>query len=1177
MDWDERGRQWLRGLFGDTNERRLKMLQPIVERANMLEPELEKLNDEDLVRRTADFRTRIDNALRDVPDVKLIPDDAPKMPGHLRNQKDKVLGEVLEGIMPDAFATVREASRRILNMRHFDVQLLGGAALHFNKISEMRTGEGKTLVATLPVYLNALSGRGVHVVTVNDYLARRDSEWMGILYRFLNLTTGLVYSHQPDWEKQQSYATDITYGTNHEFGFDYLRDNMRTNLEDMVQRPYYFAIVDEVDNILIDEARTPLIISGAPAESYTEVYKRMAQLAPLLERGRDKDDEDCDYYVDEKAKNVLVSERGVINAEKLLGVNDLWDMHFNFHHYLVQALKAKELFMLDKEYVVHQNEEGQMEVVIVDEFTGRMMTGRRWSDGLHQAVEAKEGVEIQEETMTYASITYQNLFRLYPKLAGMTGTAMTEAAEFNKIYNLDVVAIPTNKNSIRTDYSDIIYKTERQKYFSVIEEIVEMHEQGRPVLVGTVSIEKSELIADLLSKPHKMSEYLVGKITKAADYVKARNLTGDSITSLFKIFERPGQVDPEKLEPVIKQIEAAFPKKHEELIERLYSIHLTSQVVAAIRKGVPHHVLNAKHHEKEAMIVAQAGRKGAVTVATNMAGRGTDILLGGNAEYLAREALNKEKLEPGSDEYLARLKELSKKFKDQTDKEHDEVVALGGLHILGTERHESRRIDNQLRGRAGRQGDPGSARFFLSLEDQLMRIFGGEKIASLMDFIGADEEMPIEHKMVTRSIENAQKKVEAHHFDMRKHVLQYDDVLNTQREVIYRERRRILEHADLRDNILDMIHEHLDLVLAVHIDHETPPEVWEEQGMPELLIALEADIPMMGSLTINELAGLAYDDLRKKLLVAVTHAYEVREEELGKDTMRELERQVLLRTIDTKWVDYLHNIDILREGVGLRGYGQRDPLQEYKREAFDMFNMLLRNIQQEAIQLVFRAQPVHQNQQQHGMDQELPPELVKWLEENHIDLTDITSIDPDDLSPALKEAMLAAQQDGSPFIFEEVGEGEDSDDEAAVQAAIEGKDATPASGKTAFEKLDVDATTPAKSPEEKSADGSSSYALDAHGELDENKLAVRGLDESNTANGDKPTPADDKTAFEKLDVDATTPKKSTEEKATDGSSSYALDAIGEVDTAMQEARGEEGDTASGSVSDKETEKPSVAK
>jgi len=1114
MDWDERGRQWLRGLFGDTNERRLKMIQPILERANMLEPEMEKLSDEDLVRRTADFRNKIDNAMRETPDIKLIPDDAPKMPGRLRTRKDEVLGDILEGIMPEAFAVCREASKRILNMRHFDVQLLGGASLHFNKIAEMRTGEGKTLVATLPVYLNALSGRGVHVVTVNDYLARRDSEWMGKLYRFLGLTTGLVYSHQPDWEKKAAYGTDITYGTNHEFGFDYLRDNMRTSLEDLVQRPYYYAIVDEVDNILIDEARTPLIISGAPAESYTEIYKRMSQLAPLMERGRDKDDEDCDYFVDEKARNVLVTERGVINAEKLLGVNDLWDMHFNFHHYLVQSLKAKELFQLDKEYVVRQNEEGEMEVVIVDEFTGRMMVGRRWSDGLHQAVEAKEGVPIQEETMTYASITYQNLFRLYPKLAGMTGTAMTEAAEFNKIYNLDVVAIPTNKTSIRTDHSDIIYKTERQKYFSVIEEIVEMHELGRPVLVGTVSIEKSELISELLGKPHKMSEYLVNKITKASDYIKNRNLSGDSITALKKIFERPGLVEPAKLEPVIKQVEAEFPKKHEELIERLYSIHVTAQVVAAIRKGIPHHVLNAKLHEKEAMIVAQAGRKGAVTVATNMAGRGTDILLGGNPEYLAKEQLKKDikgDVDTESPEYLEKVKEATKKFKIETDKEHDEVVALGGLHILGTERHESRRIDNQLRGRAGRQGDPGSARFFLSLEDQLMRIFGGEKIASLMDFIGADEEMPIEHKMVTRSIENAQKKVEAHHFDMRKHVLQYDDVLNTQREVIYRERRRILENTDLRENIHDMLHEHLDLVLAANIDHETPPEVWEEEGLPELLAALENDVPMLGSLTIPELAGLAYDDLRAKLLVAMTKAYEVREEELGKETLRELERQVLLRTIDTKWVDYLHNIDILREGVGLRGYGQRDPLQEYKREAFDMFNMLLRNIQQESIQLVFRAQPMVR-QDMGGMGEELPPELVEWLKENHIDLTNLGDLDTDDLSPALKEALAIANAGGDPLEalsvkIDEIPVGDqDSGDADEVKSSIENRD-------------EVDAT----------AEG-----------------AIKRIEAAESE-----TPA--------------------------GDSSYKLDKLGEVDEVMDAIRGPEADTTDGSVSEKENEEPSVAK
>ncbi|HMO22966.1 MAG TPA: preprotein translocase subunit SecA, partial [Candidatus Melainabacteria bacterium] len=497
---------------------------------------------------------------------------------------------------------------------------MGGAALHFNRIAEMRTGEGKTLVATLPVYLNALAGRGVHMVTVNDYLARRDSEWMSAIYNFLNMSVGLVYSHQPDHEKYQAYRQDITYGTNHEFGFDYLRDNMRTNIDELVQRPYYFSIVDEVDNILIDEARTPLIISGAPAESYQEVYQRMAQIVPMLEKGKDKEDEECDYWVDEKQRNVLVTERGVINSEKLLGVSDLFDMHFNFHHHLVQALRAKELYRNDQEYVIKPNEEGVPEVVIVDEFTGRMMQGRRWSEGLHQAVEAKEGVPIQEETMTFASITYQNLFRLYPKLAGMTGTAMTEAAEFNKIYNLDVVAIPTNKASVRVDYPDVIYKTERQKYYSVVEEIVEMHQLGRPVLVGTVSIEKSELISELLTKPQKMNEYLVRKIGDVANYIKKKNLSGSTIDALKKILERPGAIDQEKLTEVIQSIESEFGKKHEELIERLYSIDMTHKVVSEIRKGIPHNVLNAKHHEREAHFVAQAGQKGAVTVATNMAG-----------------------------------------------------------------------------------------------------------------------------------------------------------------------------------------------------------------------------------------------------------------------------------------------------------------------------------------------------------------------------------------------------------------------------------------------------------------------------------------------------------------------------------------------------------------------------
>jgi preprotein translocase subunit SecA len=976
-EFEERARAWLKGLFGDTNDKRVKFLQTYVDRANSFEPTISKLTDDELRGKTAEFKQKIDNALQGVEDRKLIPDDAPKMPGQIRTVKDGVLGQVLEQILPEAFAVCREAGKRILNMRHFDVQLMGGAALHFNKIAEMRTGEGKTLVATLPAYLNGLTGRGVHVVTVNDYLARRDCEWMGQIYRFLGLTTGLIYSHQPEWEKVEAYRADISYGTNHEFGFDYLRDNMRTSLDELVQRPYYFSIVDEVDNILIDEARTPLIISGFPTESFHDVYLRMAQVAPRLEKGKDKEDEDCDYWVDEKGRNVLLTERGIINGEKLCGVPDLYDMHYNYAHHLCQALRAKELYKLDIDYVIRPNEEGKPEVCIVDEFTGRMMVGRRWSDGLHQAVEAKESVPIQEETMTYASITYQNLFRLYPKLSGMTGTAMTEAAEFQKIYNLDVVSVPTNKPSIRKDTPDIIYKTEEQKYYSVVEEIVEMHELGRPVLVGTVSIEKSELIDALLGTPQKMTEYMMRKMQKAMDIINKQNLQSEPIQALKKIFERPGMIDTAKLQEVCENIEKEYDKKkQEELIERCWSILKTAKVIASIRKGIKHNVLNAKHHEKEAMIVAQAGRKGSVTVATNMAGRGTDILLGGNAEFLAKEALKKEGVETTDPEYEAKVKAKTGDFKKQIDADHDEVVALGGLHIIGTERHEARRIDNQLRGRAGRQGDPGTTRFFLSLQDNLMRIFGGEKISNLMDFIRADEEMPIESGMVTRSIEGAQKKVEAHHFDMRKHVLEYDDVLNTQREVIYRERRRILERADLKGNALDMLEEHLDLTLATYIDPDTPPETWEETELPAVMNALTADIPVLSEVKMSELAGLSYDDLRTHLLEQLTMAYESRETTLGAETLREMERQILLRTIDSKWIDYLHNIDILREGIHLRGYAQRDPLQEYKREAFDMFNALLSGIKHDSIQLLFRAQPMPHMQEMLEFEQlkELKPE-----------------------------------------------------------------------------------------------------------------------------------------------------------------------------------------------------------
>ena len=955
--FEDKMRQWLKGLFGDTNEKKLKTLQAKVVEANTFADRFTKLTDDELRGKTAEFRNKIENALKGVPNKELIPPDAPKMPGQLRFEHDRVLAQVVDLILPEAFAVAREASTRVLGMRHFDVQLLGGAALHYNKISEMRTGEGKTLVATLPAYLNGLTGRGVHVVTVNDYLAKRDSEWMGRLYKFLGLTTGLVYSHQSDEEKFEAYRADITYGTNHEFGFDYLRDNMRTSLESLAQRPYYMAIVDEVDNILIDEARTPLIISGFPTESYVEIYKTMAAVAPMLNKGRDKDDEQCDYWVDEKTRNVLLTEQGHANAEKILGVPDLYDVRWNLAHHICQALRAKELYKRDTDYVIRQNEEGKPEVTIVDEFTGRMMVGRRWSDGLHQAVEAKENVPIQDETMTYASITYQNLFRLYPKLAGMTGTAMTEAAEFQKIYNLDVVSIPTNKTSIRKDQSDVIYKTEKQKYYSVVEEIVELYELGRPVLVGTTSIEKSEVVAELMGTPQKMGEYLNKKIKRIIDEIKNKKITGNSVDQLNKIFERPGLIDPARLEKVCQEFETEH-SKNGDMIDYLYSMLRTAKVVSLIRKGVPHHVLNAKHHEKEAMIVAQAGRKGAVTIATNMAGRGTDILLGGNAEYLAIEELKELGVEPWDETYDERLKEAKKRYKIETDAEHDEVVRIGGLHIIGTERHESRRIDNQLRGRAGRQGDPGSSKFFLSLEDTLMKIFGGDKIAKLMDFIQADEEMPIESPMVTKSIENAQKKVEAHHFDMRKHVLQYDDVLNTQREVIYRERRRILERAELRDAMIELLDEYVEIVIGSHIDPESPPETWEHSSLPELLRALSADIPMLHDIQIGELEGLSFVELEAKIREAAKLAYEVREEHIGPEGTRELEKQILLRTIDGKWIDHLHNIDLVREGIHLRGYGQRDPLQEYKKEAFGMFEQLLSSIRQESIQLFFHAQPM---------------------------------------------------------------------------------------------------------------------------------------------------------------------------------------------------------------------------
>lgn len=856
-------------LLGDPNEKKVKNIMGIIDHINALEPEFSKMTDDELRAKTVEFKEILAN--RKTSEDFLT---------------DRALEkETLDKILPEAFAVVREAGKRVLNMRHFDVQLVGGYFLHNAHIAEMRTGEGKTLVATLPAYLNALSGKGVHVITVNDYLAKRDSEWMGQIYKFLGLSVGVILSggrgENEFEEKKAAYACDITYGTNNEFGFDYLRDNMAGSLEMLVQRSYNYAIIDEVDSILIDEARTPLIISGR-LEKSAETYQTMAKVAPKLQK-------DVDYEVDEKNKNIILTEEGIDKAQELIGVDDLFDISTQYAHHLLQALKAKELFTRDTDYVVKNDE-----VVIVDEFTGRLMDGRRWSDGLHQAVEAKENVQIQDETQTLASITFQNLFRLYPKLSGMTGTAMTEEAEFGKIYNLEVTSIPTNKDDIRINYPDVIYKTEKQKFISVVDDIIEMNKVGRPVLVGTISIEKSEYIADLLK-----------------------------------------------------------------------------------RRGVKHNVLNAKHHEKEAYIIAQAGRFGAVTIATNMAGRGTDILLGGNAEYLAKEELENLKITHDSPNYEEKKTDALAKARRLTEEEHKQVVQAGGLHVIGTERHESRRIDNQLRGRAARQGDPGSTRFFLSLEDNLMRIFGGEKIFSLMDALNVDEAMAIESPIISRQIQSAQKKVETYHFDIRKSVLEYDDVMNIQREKFYAQRRRVLRGEKLNENVVYMLEQEMDRLLKSYISPEMQPEEYVYDELQTMVKELHSIIPQLSSFEVSDIQGLKYDAAYEKLIEKAKFAYQEHEREIinfyneiiekyedhpteqepftGTNVMRNIEKDVLLRVIDNKWIDHLHNIDMLRDGIGLRAYGQKDPLIEYKKEAYDLFNTMMFEIQGETIKHLFRT------------------------------------------------------------------------------------------------------------------------------------------------------------------------------------------------------------------------------
>jgi preprotein translocase subunit SecA len=817
----------------------LRKLKRIAEQVNSIEDEFVAMSDAELRGMTDEFRERYE------------------------------AGETLDDLLPEAFATVREAAKRTLGQRHFDVQLMGGAALHLGNIAEMKTGEGKTLVATLPSYLNALAGQGVHVVTVNDYLAKRDAEWMGRVHRFLGLEVGVILTQMTPVERRVQYAADITYGTNNEFGFDYLRDNMAWSLEECVQRGHHYAIVDEVDSILIDEARTPLIISG-PAEQSARWYVEFAKIAPRLRRGEDGEG---DYEVDEKKKTVGILESGVEKVEDWLGIDNLYDpVNTPLVSFLNNSIKAKELYKKDKDYVVMNGE-----VLIVDEFTGRILHGRRYNEGMHQAIEAKEGVPIKDENQTLATITLQNYFRLYEKLAGMTGTAVTEANEFHQIYKLGVVPIPTNMPMIRDDQADVVYQTAQSKFEACVDDIAERHEAGQPVLVGTVSVEKSEILSKMLK-----------------------------------------------------------------------------------RRGVPHEVLNAKYHEREAMIVAQAGRRGAITVATNMAGRGTDIMLGGNPEFIADQELHQRGLSPVEtpEDYEAAWPEAVTKAKRAVAEEHEQVVEAGGLYVLGTERHESRRIDNQLRGRSGRQGDPGESRFYLSLEDDLMRLFNSERVGAIMDRLNIPPDVPVESKVVTRAIRSAQTQVEQQNFEIRKDVLKYDDVMNRQRQVIYGERREVLEGADLHEQIRGMV----DEVIAGYVAGETADGYPEEWDLDKLWRAFLQLFPI--SISIDDVvaeaggerAGLTGDFLTEAVIADANDAYERREQEFGPEVTRELERRVVLSVLDRKWREHLYEMDYLREGIALRGYGQRDPLVEYQREGYDMFNAMMEGIKEESVGNLFNLQ-----------------------------------------------------------------------------------------------------------------------------------------------------------------------------------------------------------------------------
>ena len=846
-------------IFGTYSERELKRIYPIRDKVLALDEQFSKMSDQELKAMTPKLKERLSN------------------------------GESLDDILPEAFATCREAAWRVLGMKHFPVQIVGGIVLHQGRIAEMKTGEGKTLVATLPVYLNALTGKGVHVVTVNDYLAKRDSEEMGKVYRWLGLTVGLVIHDIEPADRQKAYNSDITYGTNNEFGFDYLRDNMQIYKENRVQHGHYFAVVDEVDSILIDEARTPLIISGRGDKS-TDLYKvadrfartlKMYKVKELDDKEEHDDVIDADYIVDEKAKTATLTKSGVKKAEEFFGLENLMDMeNSTIQHHINQAIKAHGTMQRDINYVVKDNE-----VMIVDEFTGRIMNGRRYSEGLHQAIEAKEGVEVKRESKTLATITYQNLFRMYEKLSGMTGTAMTEEQEFREIYGMDVIEIPTNKPVIRNDMPDVVYKTENGKFNAVVEQVKECHEKGQPVLVGTVSIETSERLSALL-------------------------------------------------------------KRH----------------------GIKHQVLNAKYHEKEAEIVAQAGQYGAVTIATNMAGRGTDIMLGGNAEYLAKNQMRKEGYyenliveatgfgDTDDEEIIEarqRFTELSKKFKEELRPEAEKVKEAGGLFIVGTERHESRRIDNQLRGRSGRQGDPGCSRFYLSLEDDLMRLFGGDRINSMMDSLKIDENTPIENRILSNTIESAQRKIEGRNFGIRKNVLQFDDVMNKQREIIYAQRNKVLDGEDLKESILSMMDETVDSAMAMYMPEGVEPDHWNMEGFRNYFIGLIAGSLL--ELEDDELKKVDRKELGEQIKEKVHQLYAKREEELGENITRELERVVLLKQVDTKWMDHIDAMDELKKGISLRSYGQKDPVVEYRIEGFDMFDEMIAGIREETVKILLLA------------------------------------------------------------------------------------------------------------------------------------------------------------------------------------------------------------------------------